>query len=91
LSASRCGKNQWSPTKKYDFVLAFSQADLDVPVYIELPAGINPVDVSDNNCCRYILKLNKSLYGYKQAGFNWFIKYKEVLITRDFIQSQVAK
>jgi hypothetical protein len=59
-----------------DFVLALPQADLDVPVYMELPAGVNPVDVSDIDQCRYVLKLNKSLYGLKQAGFNWFKKLK---------------
>ncbi len=65
--------------------------DLDVPVYMELPAGINPVDVSDIDCRRYVLKLNKSLYELKQAGFNWFKNLQEGLITQDFIQSQVNK
>jgi hypothetical protein len=78
-------------SKSIDFVLAFPQAVLDVPVYMELPAGVNPVDVSDIDCCRYVLRLNKSLYGLKQAGFNWFKKLKEGLITRDFVQSQVNK
>ncbi len=58
---------------------------------MELPAGINPVNVSDIDQRRYIIKLNKSLYGLKQAGFNWFEKLKEGLITRDFVQSQVDK
>jgi hypothetical protein len=57
-------------SKSIDFVLDFPQADLDVPVYMELPAGVNPVDVSDENRRRYVLKLNKSLYGLKQAGYN---------------------
>jgi hypothetical protein len=78
-------------SKSIDFMLAFPQADLDVPVYMELPAGINPVDVLDIDCRRYVLKLNKSLYGLKQAGFNWFEKLKEGLIARDFVQSQVDK
>jgi hypothetical protein len=78
-------------SKSIDFVLAFPQADLDVPGYMELPAGINPVDVSDIDQRRYILKLNKSLYGLKQAGFNWFKKLKKGLITRDVVQSQVDK
>jgi hypothetical protein len=78
-------------SKSIDFVLAFPQADLDVPVYMELPAGVNPVDVSDENRRRYVLKLNKSLYGLKQAGYNWFEKLREGLITRNFIQSQVDK
>jgi hypothetical protein len=78
-------------SKSIDFVLAFPQADLDVPVYMELPAGVNPIDVSDGDRRRYVLKLNKSLYGLKQAGFNWFEKLREGLITRDFIQGQVDK
>jgi hypothetical protein len=36
-------------SKSIDFVLAFPQADLDVPVYMELPVGVNPVDISDEN------------------------------------------
>jgi hypothetical protein len=61
-------------SKSIDFVLAFPQADLDVPVYMELPVGVNPIDVSDENRRCYVLKLNKSLYGLKQAGYNWFEK-----------------
>jgi hypothetical protein len=78
-------------SKSIDFVLAFPQADLDVPVNMELPAGVNPINVSDGDRRRYVLKLNKSLYGLKQAGFNWFKKLREGLITCDFIQSQVNK
>ncbi len=47
--------------KSINFVLTFPQADLDVPVYMELPVGVNPVDVTDNNQRRYVLKLNKNL------------------------------
>ena len=78
-------------SKSIDFVLAFPQADLDVPVYMELPAGVNPTNVSNDNRRCYVLKLNKSLYGLKQAGYNWFEKLREGLITRDFVQSQVDK
>ncbi len=51
-------------------MLAFPQEDLNVPVYMELPAGVNPANVLDIGHRRYILKLNKSLYGLMQAGFN---------------------
>jgi hypothetical protein len=64
---------------------------LNVPVDMELPAGVNPVNFSDGDRRRYVLKLNKSLYSLKQAGYNWFEKLREGLITRDFIQSQVDK
>jgi hypothetical protein len=75
-----------------DFVLAFPQADLDVPVFIEMEllAGINPVNISDKNWHHHVLKL-KSLYGLKHADYNWFKKLCEGLVTHDFIQSQIDK
>jgi hypothetical protein len=36
-------------SKSINFVLAFPQADLDVPVYMELPAGVNATNVSDGD------------------------------------------
>ncbi len=78
-------------SKSIDFVLAFLQADLDVPVYMEHPAWVNPIVISDKNQRCYVLKLNKSLYGLKQASYNWFEKLCEWLVTHNFIQSQVDK
>ncbi len=34
-------KTHGLPLKSIDFVLAFPQADLEVPVYMELPLGID--------------------------------------------------
>jgi hypothetical protein len=46
-------------SKSIDFVLAFPQADLEVPVYMELPMGF---DAPDNESRKhYVLRLNKSL------------------------------
>jgi len=73
------------PSRSIDFVLAFPQADLDVDVFMELPIGM---DV-DGNRSDWVLKLNKSLYGLKQASSNWFQKLKEGLEDRDYVQSQV--
>jgi hypothetical protein len=74
-------------SKSIDFVLAFPQADLEVPVYMELPLGF---DASNNgNRKLYVLCLNKSLYGLKQAGYNWFAKLRNGLIDRGFIQSNI--
>ena len=55
-------------TKSIDFVLAYPQANIDVDIYMELPQGLNVGPESG----RYVLKLQKNLYGLKQAGHNWF-------------------
>ena len=75
------------PSKGIDFVLAFPQADLEVPVYMEMPMGF--VSEDDKKRGKYVLRLNKSLYGLKQASYNWFEKLKSGLCSRDFVQSQV--
>ena len=62
-------------TKSIDFVLAYPQANLDVDIYMELPKGFNLGPESG----RYLLKLQKNLYGLKQAGHNWFEKLSSAL------------
>ncbi len=59
-------------SKSIDLVLAFPQADLEIPVYMELPIGFGTANIEDQKY--YVLKLNKSLYGLKQAKYNWFTK-----------------
>jgi hypothetical protein len=55
-------------SKSIDFVLVFPQADLEIPVFMELPLGLNAPD--SKSWRHYVLQLNKSLYGLKQAGYN---------------------
>ena len=71
-------------TKSIDFVLTFLQADLDTPVYMELPFGFY-VDGSRT----FVLKLNKSLYGVKNFSRNWFQHLTNGLKARGFTPSQV--
>ena len=59
-------------SKSIDFVLAFPQADLETPVYMELPVGFDAPNGESRKF--YMLRLNKSVYGLKQAGYNWFAK-----------------
>ena len=73
-------------TQAIDFVLAFPQADLDVPVYMELPAGMD-LEGQGENSSHYILRLSKSLYGLKQGSFNWHNKLKKGLLDRGFVES----
>jgi hypothetical protein len=57
-------------SKSIQFVLAFPPADFEIPIYMELPICF---EAPDKEICKtYVLKLNKSLYGLKQAGYNWF-------------------
>jgi hypothetical protein len=74
-------------SKSIDFVLAFPQADLEVPVFMELPLGFDPPD--SQNRKHYVLQLNKSLYGLKQAGYNWFAKLSNGLEGCGFVPSSI--
>lgn len=58
---------------------------------MELPVGLSPDKDEDEFQSRYILRINKSLYGLKQAGHNWFQKFLNDLIDRDFVQSNADK
>ena len=72
-------------SKAIDFVLAFPQADLDVDIWMYLPIGFQIDGQTEADSDRqYLLKLNKSLYGLKQASLNWFEKVKTGLPERGF-------
>ena len=75
------------PVCSVDFVLAFPQADLDTPVYMELPVGMEIEGAAYPG--EYIIELKKSLYGLKQSGLNWFQKLKKGLEDRGFKSSQI--
>ena len=51
-------------TKAIDFVIAFPQSDIYVPVYMELPAGMDLAGHGKDSS-KYLLKLKKYLYGLK--------------------------
>ena len=73
------------PARSIDFVLAFPQAELDVPVFMELPVGMEVARVIGV----YIIELKPSLYGLKQDSCNWFEKLKEALEHRGYKPSQI--
>jgi uncharacterized membrane protein len=54
--------NKWH-TRQVDFVLAYTQADIEFNMYMELPAGI---ETKYGNGKTHILKLLKNLYSQKQ-------------------------
>jgi hypothetical protein len=57
-------------TKQIDFVLAFTQAPVEIDnLYMQVPRGFHvPGASSDKD---YVLKVEKNIYGQKQAGRVW--------------------
>ncbi len=51
--------------QQVDFVMAYLQAPIKMDIYMELPQGIQ---TKHGNSKEYVLKLEKNIYGQKQAG-----------------------
>ena len=58
-------RNKWK-TRQIDYVLAFTQAPVERECYIEIPKGI-----CTKNKGEHVLKVEKNIYGQKQAGRVW--------------------
>ena len=56
------------PTRQLDYKLAFPQAPIERELYMKIPKGY---EIDDGDTKDYVLKLNKNLYGQKQAGRVW--------------------
>ena len=78
--------NGWK-SRKVDYVQTFPQATLDDDghVYMHLPAGFD-VEGDRSKC---VLKLEKNLYGLKQASFNWSEMLKSDIIELGYTPSKV--
>lgn len=76
---------KWSFTQ-LDISNAFLNGDLNEEIYMTLPSGYTPKDgvtLPPN----LVWKLNKSLYGLKQAFRQWFLKFSLTLMTLGFKKS----
>lgn len=55
-------------SRSIDFSLAFTQAPIDAPTYLDLPTGYSV----ESDLDKFVSELKKMLYGLRQAGLNWF-------------------
>ena len=55
-------------TRQIDYVLAFPQAPVEKEIYMRVPKGFK---ITGKDPDDYVLKLNKNVYGQKQAGRVW--------------------
>ena len=81
--------NNWH-TRQLDFVLAFPQADIERELYMKLPAGfsIEGLNLTEEEKKEHVLRLDKNLYGQKQAGRVWYQHLRKNLIKLGFKPSE---
>jgi len=69
-----------------DFVMAYPQAPIEMDIYMELPQGIM---TAHGNSKDHVLKLEKNIYGQKQAGRIWNSFLMDKLMSIGFTPSLI--
>ena len=62
-----------------DVKIAFLNGGLNEDAYMEHPTGFTKVGKEDLVC-----KLNKSIYGLKQASRQWYLKFDRIITQNGF-------
>jgi hypothetical protein len=67
--------------RQVDFVMAYPQAPIEMDIYMELPQGVQTKHGSSKE---HVLKLEKNIYGQKQAGHTWNLFLVDKLMSIGF-------
>ncbi|TQE12682.1 hypothetical protein C1H46_001702 [Malus baccata] len=67
-----------------DVKTAFLNGELDEEIFMSQPPGFVERGKEDMVC-----KLNKSIYGLKQASRQWFLKFDQVVTSQGFIENKM--
>ena len=80
-------------TRQLDFVLAYTQADIERDLYMKLPADFTVPGrtITEQDRRDYVLELEKNLFGQKQAGRVWYLHLRKKLLKLGFKPSQHDK
>ena len=63
---------------------AFLNRYINELVYVEQPPGFE-----DEKKSNHVYKLNKALYGFKQAPRAWYERLRDILLSKGFIMGKV--
>jgi Reverse transcriptase (RNA-dependent DNA polymerase) len=69
-----------------DFIIAYTQADVECDLYMKIPRGFT---IKGGSRKTHVIKLLKNLYGQKQAGRVWNQHLHRALIELGWTQSVV--
>jgi hypothetical protein len=72
--------------QQVDFVMAYPQAPIEMDIYMELPQRIQ---TKHENSKEHVLKLEKNIYGQKQAGRVWNSFLMDKLMSIGFTTSLI--
>jgi Reverse transcriptase (RNA-dependent DNA polymerase) len=62
-----------------DVKIVFLNGDIDEYIYI-----LQPPNYESDDSKQMVYKLNKSIYGLKQASHQWYFKFHQVIISFEF-------
>jgi len=69
-----------------DVKIAFLNGDLEENVYMDQPMGFS-VEGKEHMVC----KLKKSIYGFKQASRQWYLKFNDTIVSFGFKENTVDR